>query len=200
MSSTLLHTSSTHAGFEYSIRPWGSRDFGGNLAPHGWFAADYRNLLRNMMVREEGDTLHLLSAVSPEWIAKGKTIRVERAPSYFGLIGFALDMPDDGSAVLHLNASFQRPPRKLVLHLPWFMDATAVTADGVAVQMSDNSVELPVSAKEVRIDWHRKPNAATISYAKTVESYKAEYRKRYDHLMATGEMSPATDTWSVPEH
>ncbi|MGB9406468.1 MAG: hypothetical protein WCA89_02965 [Terracidiphilus sp.] len=196
----LLHTSSTHAGFEYSIRPWGSRDFGGNLAPHGWFAADYRNLLRNMMVREEGDTLHLLSAVSPEWIAKGKTIRVERAPSYFGLIGFALDMPDDGSAVLHLNASFQRPPRKLVLHLPWFMDATAVTADGVAVQMSDNSVELPVSAKEVRIDWHRKPNAATISYAKTVESYKAEYRKRYDHLMATGEMSPATDTWSVPEH
>jgi hypothetical protein len=196
----LLHTSSTHAGFEYSIRSWGSRDFEGNLAPHGWFAADYRNLLRNMMVREEGDTLHLLSAVSPEWIAKGKTIRVEHAPSYFGLIGFALDMPDDGSAVLHLNASFQRPPCKLVLHLPWFMDATAVTADGVAVQMSDNSVELPVSAKEVRIDWHRKPNAATISYAKTVESYKAEYRKRYDHLMSTGEMSPATDTWSVPEH
>lgn len=195
----LLHTSSTHAGFEYSIRPWGTRDFEGNLAPHGWFAADYRNLLRNMMLREEGDTLHLLSAVSPEWIAKGKSIRVERAPSYFGLVDFALEMPDDSSAVLHLHTSFQMPLHKLVLHLPWFMEASSITADGAALPISDSSVVLPVSAKEVRIDWHRKPYAATMSYAKTVESYKAEYRKRYDHLLATGEMSPATDTWRIPE-
>jgi hypothetical protein len=195
----LLHTSSTHAGFEYSIRPWGTRDFEGNLAPHGWFAADYRNLLRNMMVREEGDTLHLLSAVSPEWIAKGKAIRVERAPSYFGQVDFALEMPEVGSAVLHLHTSFQTPPHKLILHLPWFMETASITADGVDLPIRDSSVVLPVSAKEVRIGWHRKPHAATISYAKTVESYKAEYRKRYDHLLATGEMSPATDTWNVPE-
>jgi|WetSurMetagenome_2_1015567.scaffolds.fasta_scaffold19088_2 hypothetical protein len=195
----LLHTSSTHAGFEYSIRPWGARDFEGNLAPHGWFAADYRNLLRNMMVREEGETLHLLSAVSPEWIAKGKSIRVEHAPSYFGLVDFMLEMPDEQSAVLHLHPSFQRTPNKLILHLPWFMETTSVTADGASLTISDNSVVLPAGVKELRIDWHRKPHAAAMSYAKTVESYKAEYRKRYDHLLATGEMSPATDTWSVPE-
>jgi hypothetical protein len=195
----LLHTSSTHAGFEYSIRPWGNRDFEGNLAPHGWFAADYRNLLRNMMVREEGNTLHLLSALSPEWIGKGKAIRVERAPSYFGLIDFALEMPEANSAVLHLHTSFQVPPQKLVLHLPWFMEATSIAADGAALPISDGSVVLPLNAKEVRINWHRRPHAAAMSYAKTVESYKSEYRKRYDHLLATGEMSSATDTWSVPE-
>lgn len=195
----LLHTSSTHAGFEYSIRPWGSRDFEGNLAPHGWFAADYRNLLRNMMVREDGDTLHLLSAVSPEWIGRGKTIRVERAPTYFGPINFVLEMPEGNFAVLHLKTSFQTPPHKLVLHLPWFMETASVTVDGAAVQISDGSVVLPVTAKEVQINWRRRPNAATMSYARTVASYKAEYRKRYDHLLTTGEMSPAIDTWMVPE-
>jgi hypothetical protein len=195
----LLHTSSTHAGFEYSIRPWGDRDFEGNLAPHGWFAADYRNLLRNMMVREEGGTLHLLSAVSPEWIAKGKAIRVERAPTYFGLVDFVLEMPEDDSAVLHLHTSFQTPPRKIILHLPWFMETASITSDGTAMPIRDGSVELPASAKVVKMDWHRKPHAAVMSYARTVESYKAEYRKRYDHLLATGEMSPATDTWNVPE-
>src|ERR1700730_13978865 len=56
----LLHTSSTHAGFEYAIRPWGTRDFEGNLAPHALFAADCRNLLRNMLVWEQGRTMHLL--------------------------------------------------------------------------------------------------------------------------------------------
>lgn len=195
----LLHTSSTHAGFEYAIRPWGSRDFEGNLAPHGWFAADYRNLLRNMMVREEADTLHLLSAVSPEWIAKGKTIRVERAPTYFGSLGFVLDMPEEGAAVLHLKTSFQRPPGKLVLHLPWFMEVSGISADGLPLQAADGSVVLPVNAKEVSLTWHRKPDASSMSYAKTVESYKAEYRKRFDRLLATGEMSPASDTWKVPE-
>ena len=196
----LLHTSSTHAGFEFAIRPWGTRDFEGNLAPHGWFAADYRNLLRNMMVREEGDTLHLLSALSPEWIAKGKSIRVERAPSYFGPVDFALEMPEAGSAVLHLHTSFQVPPQKLVMHLPWFMEASSIAADGAALPISNGSVVLPLNTKEVRINWHRRPHAAAMSYAKTVASYKAEYRRRYDHLLATGEMSPATDTWSVPEH
>jgi hypothetical protein len=60
----LVHTSSTHAGFEFAILPWGDRNFEDNLAPHGWFAAEYRTLLRTMMVREEGETLHLLSVVT----------------------------------------------------------------------------------------------------------------------------------------
>jgi hypothetical protein len=102
----LLHTSSTHGGFEYAIRPWGSRDFEGNIAPHGWFAADYRNLLRNMMVREEAGSLHLLSAVSPEWIAKGKRIRVSNAPTYFGDIAFDLESPSENTAVMHIRSSF----------------------------------------------------------------------------------------------
>jgi len=196
----LLHTSSTHAGFEYAIRPWGSRDFEGNLAPHGWFAADYRNLLRNMMVREEGDTLHLLSAVSPEWIGAGKRIQVERAPTLFGDLDFYLDMPDATHAVLRLKLSFEHPPSKIILHLPWFMAVDSVSADGHDLRADGDEVSIPACSTEIRIAWHRRPNAAAMSYDKTVESYKAEYRRRYQHLLNAGEMSPGTDPWTVPEH
>jgi hypothetical protein len=195
----LLHTSSTHAGFEYAIRPWGSRDFEGNLAPHGWFAADYRNLLRNMMLREGGDTLHLLSTVSPEWIGRGKTIRVERAPSTFGMTAFTLRMTSETSAVLELKDSWQNAPRMLVLHLPWFMRTESAVADGAALKIEGDALSIPVDAREVKLQWHRRPGASQMSYAKTVESYKQEYRRRYEHLLATGEMSPATDTWHVPD-
>ncbi len=200
----LLHTSSTHAGFEYAIRPWGSRDFEGNLAPHGWFSSDYRNLLRNMMVREEGDSLHLLSAVSPEWIGAGKRIAVERAPTWFGEVGLSLEMPDETSAVLRLRSAFTTPPKALVLHLPWFMEVTSVQADGVTLAVSGDAVALPAGTKEVRIAWHRRAGAAAsntepMSYEKTVESYKAEYRRRYEHLVETGKMQTGPDTWHVPE-
>jgi hypothetical protein len=195
----LLHTSSTQAGFEYAIRPWGSRDFEGNLAPHGWFAADYRNLLRNMMLREEGETLHLLSAVSPEWIGMGKTIRVERAPTTFGTTAFTLRMTSGTSAVLEMTNSWVHPPKALFLHLPWFMQAHSVVADGLALKVDGEVVTLPLDAREVRIQWTRRPGAARMSYEKTVASYKQEYRRRYERLVSTGEMSPAVDTWRVPE-
>jgi hypothetical protein len=195
----LLHTSSTHAGFEYAIRPWGSRDFEGNLAPHGWFASDYRSLLRNMMLREEGDNLHLLSAISPEWVGAGKQIRVERAPSTFGTLDFTLAMPTESRAVLTLTSHWQEPPRAIVLHVPWFMQVTSITADGAVVAVKNDALELPANASKVTIVWHRRPNSSAMSYAKTVSSYEAEYARRYEHLLSTGEMSPSIDTWHVPE-
>ncbi len=195
----LLHTSSTHAGFEYAIRPWGSRDFEGNLAPHGWFAADYRNLLRNMMLREEGDALHLLSAVSPEWIGTGKTIHVQNAPNTFGMTAFTLRMPSEASAMLELKNSWRHPPRNLVLHLPWFMQTHAVIADGVSLNIDGDAVVLPVNARKIKLVWASRSGSARMSYESTVASYKLEYRKRYERLLNTGQMSPSVDTWRVPE-
>jgi hypothetical protein len=195
----LLHTSSTHAGFEYAIRPWGSRDFEGNLAPHGWFAADYRNLLRNMMVREDGDALHLLSAVSPEWIGTGKKIVVQRAPTVFGPVDFTLSMQTNGAA-LKLESHWQTAPREIVLHVPWFMQLDSVSIDGTAIALTGDEVKLPPSATTVAIRWHRRPGASSMSYTKTVASYEAEYARRYEHLLQSGELSPAVDTWRIPEH
>ncbi len=194
----LLHTSSTHTGFEYAIRPWGSRDFEGNIAPHGWFAADYRNLLRNMLVREDGESLHLFSAVAPEWIGKGKSIRVTAAPTYFGNLDFTLGMQDDEVAVLKIDSRFERQPKDIVLHLPWFLDVSSVIADGVPVKFAEDAAHLPASVREVRITWrHRLP--VNMSYQRTVDSYKKEYRRRYEHLLETGESIQGADTWQVPQ-
>ena len=194
----LLHTSSTQAGFEYAIRPWGSRDFEGNIAPHGWFAADYRNLLRNMMVREQGDSLHLFSALSPAWVGKGKAIRVTGAPTYFGKLNFSLKMPDEAHAVLHIESVFDNPPAELVLHIPWFLSASAAIADGVLVPVVDGQVHLPAETREVQFTW-KQLNSPDMSYARTVASYKQEYRRRYDCLIETGEMVGGPDSWRVPE-
>jgi hypothetical protein len=194
----LLHTSSTHTGFEYAIRPWGSRDFEGNIAPHGWFAADYRNLLRNMMVREDGGALHLLSAVSPEWIGKGKSIRVTAAPTYFGSLDFILESSGDDFAVLKIDSRFERQPREIVLHLPWFLEVSGVIADGHPVRFAHDAVHLPPAVREVRITWSRRL-AVDMSYQRTVASYKREYRRRYEQLLETGDNALGADTWHVPD-
>jgi len=182
----LLHTSSTHAGFEFAILPWGDRNFQDNLAPHGWFAAEYRTLLRNMMVREEGDKLHLLSVVSPEWMGEGKSITVSQAPTNFCTVGFKFEQTGDGEAVLHLDARFTHAPGTIVLHQPWFVEGETATVNGVTHQVLNGEIELPATAREIHLHWTPKPDPPQMSYARTVEEYKAEYARRY-HLLMHGE-------------
>lgn len=175
----LLHTSSTHAGFEYKIPPWGDRDFGEDLSPHGWFAADYRTTLRNMLVREQGNDLHLLSVVSPEWIQPGKRIVLQHAPTNFGSIGLTLRCQSASQAEIALQSSFVNPPKQIVLHLPWFMKTTRVVADGASLPIQANRVLVPASAHTINITWTRQPDAPNLSYDNAVKDYKTEYARRY---------------------
>lgn len=186
----LLHTSSTHAGFEYAIRPWGNRDFSLNLSPHGWFASEYRTLLRNMLVREQDDDLHLLSVISPDWVRPGKSITVKRAPTCFGPVHYALEFLSDTQATLHLDTQFTSSPKRILFHFPWFMNTSAVSADGKLLEIMNSEVELPANTREVRLTWTKRPGTAEMSYEKAVADYKAEYRSRYERMLRDGVSSP----------
>ena len=185
----LVHTSSTHAGFEFAILPWGDRNFQDNLAPHGWFAAEYRTLLRTMLVREEGvpprGQLHLLSVISPHWIGKGKEIAVSNAPTWWGKIAFRLTQPTDNEAIFTLAPGFVAGPlpTQIVVHLPWFMDVKSATVDGKPAQPVGGTLILASNAKEIHLHWSRRPAAPAMSYDRAVADYKAEYARRYQQLM-----------------
>ncbi|MDR3762902.1 MAG: hypothetical protein P4M01_02270 [Acidobacteriota bacterium] len=183
----LLHTSSTHAGFEFAIRPWGTRDFHLNLSPHGWFSAKFRAALRNMLVREEDNDLYLLSVVSPEWIRPGEEIRVRRAPTDFGTVNFTLKSLSATEAQLTFDASFRQRPGRVLVHVPWFMEVKEALADGKPVTASD-VIELPAGAQQLTLRWQRKPETPVLNYGRAVEEYKREYRRRYDEFLRTGEI------------
>lgn len=179
----LVHTSSTQEGFEFAIRVWGNRDFADNLPPHGWFAAEYRIVLRDMMVRSDEGQVHLLSVMSPAWMGAGKTIRVERAPTQYGEVGFTLTQPDDHSAHIALDMQWRRQPQAIWLHLPWFANVSAVWVDGQPAALTHGMVRIPAGAREVRIAWSRRPDAPGWSYQQAVDQYKQEYRRHWETYM-----------------
>jgi hypothetical protein len=182
----LLHTSATQAGFEFCIVPWGTRDFGSNLTPHGLFAANIRSLIRNMLVREQEKELHILSCISPEWVADGKRIFVRHAPTYFGQVNYQVEFAR-GKATIQLENSFSEKPDRLILHLPWFMDVKRIIADGKDISLGKEHVVLPVGTRSVRIEWVKREGTRTLSYNAAVEVYRSEYRHRYEEFLKTGE-------------
>jgi hypothetical protein len=168
----LAHTSSTQAGFEFSINPWSNRDFRANLTPHGWFAAKYRNMLRNMLIRERAKTLHLLSVVSPEWVIPGKHITVKKAPTYFGQVSFSALFKEQGMD-LKINASFFQPPDTIALHIPYFLTFKGANKG----KISKNILLLSPQEENVSVIWVKKPDAPSFSYQKSVSWLKEEYKK-----------------------
>ena len=151
--SVLAHTSSTHAGFEMGMKAWGDRDPGGNYPPHGWFAARYCELLRNMLLREEGDDLHVASALSPRWVRPGDVIRVTAAPTGFGHLSMEIRSRADGAEIT-LAADWRTPPASIILHIPWFTVVESAEVDGQVVGVKDGKIRLPASARRCTLKWH----------------------------------------------
>jgi hypothetical protein len=178
--SELAHTSSTHGGFEWSIKPWGDRNYGGNIAPHGCFAGKYLLLYRNMFVREDGNELDLGSALSPFWLRPGKTVSVENAPTSFGAVSFKLEVRDSG-ATLTLSPPTRAKPDKIVLHLPQGFDVTGVDAPGVVLEsLKYPRIILPPDTTRVEIKW-TVHDPVLYNFRNAVENYLHVYWSLHTH-------------------
>ena len=108
----LAHTTGTGAGFEAGTAPFGDRVVDDVTVPHGWWAAEYVALLRNMLVRERDRDVYLMSAVSPAWLRPGKRISVSGAPTIHGPVTYRLTATK-GGAILTWNANVEAGTRLL---------------------------------------------------------------------------------------
>lgn len=144
--SELAHTTGTHAGFEAGAAPFGDRVVDDSTVPHGWFAAEYATLLRNMLVREDGNNVVLMSAVSPLWIGPGKRISVRNAPTARGGVNFLLVGTRTG-ANLYWSSNL-KPGTRLLWQVPYAarnVRARGLTFGGRQIALSGSTGHLTVS-------------------------------------------------------
>jgi hypothetical protein len=70
-----------------------------------------------MLVHDRGEELHLLRAVPDWWLGEGEQIRVERAPTHFGVMDLMVRGTASGVEV-QLQPPRRQPPERIILHLP----------------------------------------------------------------------------------
>lgn len=184
----LLHTTSTHAPQEFSGVPWWTRDYhASDILPDGPASAKLIELMRNMLVREHGDELHLFSALSPEWLSDGKVIEVREAPTRFGTASLRLLAASDGWRVSLANR-YRQAPARVIVHVPWFYEVAGVECDGRALTLSDGNLVISPESREIRVRGRILPDAPRLGFDQAVARYKADYRKRYDEFLRTGQI------------
>ena len=164
----LAHTSATHGGFETGVHPRGSRSVDDNPTPHGWYAAEYVTLLRNMLVREAGGRRIVLgSALSSDWLRPGRAVRVGAAPTRAGRVSFVL-RGRAGGAVLAWRA-----PAGTDLSLAVPAGVRAVRAPGL--DRRRRSIRLEGATGRIAIRWRLEANGDT--YASAVRRLLRSYAR-----------------------
>lgn len=187
----LLHTGSTHEGFEWQAVPWGARDVGGNFPPHGWGAAMFNALLRNMLVRESGGKggleprdIHLFSVLSPAWAIPGEEVAIYNAPTEMGPLSASMKFTETGAEIT-IEPKFRTPPRRIHIQIPYFVTLDTFEADARAESITNGAIVFPPTVTKVTLHWTRKP-VLPMSYEHAVEVYKREYARRYADYRAAG--------------
>jgi hypothetical protein len=151
--SAAAHTTAANGGFEYGSAS--RRDYGKNLSPHGCWAAKYIALLRDSLIREEGDTLHLGSALSPAWVEPGQSVRVLHAPTDFGTVDYTLQGQKYGAKLILqvMRHEGSLPLKKIVIHAPVGARFQAAEARRGLLFQNSERIELEPYADELEIEW-----------------------------------------------
>ena len=88
---------------------------------HAWAAAEWVIMMRNLFVREEGDTLILGAGLPFEWLdEKGKTVAFGPTPTPHGPVSLEVTGGGDGSITVSWKAEWRGEPPQVTVALPGF--------------------------------------------------------------------------------
>jgi hypothetical protein len=105
----------SHSVFEPVEHRWTWGQYFGPPSTDGaWF-----ELYRRMLIQElDDDTLLLLQAAPRAWFGAGKQIRVERAPTYFGIVSFnTATSPESQRILAEVDLTQRKRPKALLVRL-----------------------------------------------------------------------------------
>ncbi|MFN2354264.1 MAG: hypothetical protein ABR512_07050 [Desulfopila sp.] len=93
---------------------------------HGWAAAEWLMMIRNLFIREEGDTLIVGSGILPQWLATGEPLHFGPTRSIFGTL--SLDITSTAEAVV-LNLQYDQgnattQPTSIIVDVPGYTQIT----------------------------------------------------------------------------
>ncbi len=180
----LLHNGSTHEGFENLVVPWSTRTPAASCPPpHAWAAAKTALFIRNMMVCEQGGQagldesrrdLYLYSLLSPAWTQAGKHVAIRGAPTEMGSVSSTLTFTEAG-AELTVQPKFHRPPRHIVVRVPYWVELEGFTSDAAQASAGDGRLVFSPDVTKASIRWRPRPHAHDRNYQDILAGYRGEY-------------------------
>jgi hypothetical protein len=112
---------------------------------HLWTPVAVVRFLRDSLVMEQSDSLHLGLATARSWLRQGGSVGVREAPTHFGNVTYQIKSDVDGGVIrAEISSPAREKPTQIVLHLrhPQYKRMRQVRVNGVSTQDFDAKNEL----------------------------------------------------------
>ena len=118
--------------------------------PHSWMAAELILLVRDMLIRSEGQSL-IVGPFPASWLPPGGTVAIHDAPTTLGNAGYTLRRSSDGRTI-DVELDNNTPLDDVVLRLPPPLHVMAASIDGgPATPTSGTEVTFPGGTSRARL-------------------------------------------------
>ncbi len=87
---------------------------------HGWAAAEWIMMIRNLFVREEDNQLVIGAGIFPEWMAAGDPISFGPSPTPYGAVSVKITHAESGP-VLTLETAWRDDPPEIAVEIPGYL-------------------------------------------------------------------------------
>lgn len=131
-----------------SIHPF---TFGGVVGDghHGWAAADFLMAIRNMLILEENEKLILTPVIPKEWLTLFEEIKIKRAPTHFGKIGFKYQVIKENEMNITLDCDFSKQPQAIEINLP--LQIIKVEINGVEQEINSKKFLVSPDTNKIKV-------------------------------------------------
>lgn len=126
--------------------------------PHGWAAAEFLLLLREILFFEADEDhdpqIFLAPGVMPHWLGGGQSITVNNAPTIFGTV-FGYELTHDEAARTVTIEIRQAPTTSVRYVYPCRLGTSVISAiaDGVPALVDNNNVLAPAGTRQLRVTY-----------------------------------------------
>lgn len=136
---------------EVPSRPWYMGDI-----PHGWAAAEYLLLIRDILFFEADEDrdphLYVAPGVRPHWVPDGASVGVAPSPTLFGE-PFGYRLTHDAGARRVTVRVEEAPERARFVYPCRFGTVRSATADGRGLPVSGDDVQVPAGTREFTVTY-----------------------------------------------
>lgn len=146
-------TQETYAGVECTSIRTGEN---AHTLPHQYSCSKQLRLLRNMLLREEGDSLLIGQAIPRPWLAAGKQVEVKKAPTEFGPVSYTITSSENADRItVRLDPPTRTPPKTIRIWLrhPDLKPIQSLKVDpAIKLEQVGDSIQLASPAGPVTFD------------------------------------------------
>jgi len=162
----LLHSGSTHEGFENLVEPWSSRMVYPECPPpHAWAAAKTASVIRDFLIYEYGGKcginkgkrdLYLFPVLSPDWVKPGEHIDLQNVPTEMGMVTAKIAFQEE-IAELSVDARFIEQPARICLRIPYFKKLLSIKTNARKYSIENGCVVFSPDVRKAVICWDEIP-------------------------------------------